>query len=75
MWQVSRKQNQLLTALSSTSTEKSVSKRRQWVRGGGADRDLRERDRPVEVEKAGAGNKPGSVSGNHSSGIAVTGYL
>ena len=26
-------------------------------------------------EKAGADNKPGSVEGNHSSGIAVTGYL
>jgi len=26
-------------------------------------------------EKAGAGNKPGSVIDNHSSGIAVTGYL
>ena len=26
-------------------------------------------------EKAGAGNKPGSVEDNHSSGIAVTGYL
>ena len=29
----------------------------------------------VRGEKAGAGNKPGSVSGSHSSGIAVTGYL
>ena len=28
-----------------------------------------------ESEKAGAGNKPGSVIDNHSSGIAVAGYL
>jgi hypothetical protein len=28
-----------------------------------------------EGEKAEAGNKPGSVNGSHSSGIAVTGYL
>jgi len=28
-----------------------------------------------ESEKAGAGNKPGSVIDNHSSGIAVTSYL
>ena len=29
----------------------------------------------LEIGKAGAGNKPGSVEGNHSSGTAVTGRL
>ena len=75
MWQLSRKQNQLLTAFSSISPEKKVSKRRQSGPGGLRKRDLRERIRDGEGEKAGAGNKPGSVSGNHSSGIAVAGYL
>jgi len=31
--------------------------------------------RKMKGEKAGAGNKPGSVIDNHSSGIAVASYL
>ena len=54
-----------------------VATRRQWPMRHGFTRALRTRSRRegTEGEKAEAGNKPGSVIDNHSSGIAVTSYL